>query len=97
LESYKNPENVERVFRGLNTDLLILPIRHQLGARVLIRMPAYYVTWRMQQKLARSCSKTTTPPPPAPPFVNRRRPWAWLISARPGTGLSRPRVSGHDR
>ncbi len=56
VESYKNLENVERVFRGLNTDLLIRPIRHRLAdrvrAHVLIRMLAYYVTWHMQQKLA---------------------------------------------
>ncbi len=56
VESYKGLENVERVFRGLNTDLLIRPIRHRLEdrvrARVLIRLLAYYVTWHMQQKLA---------------------------------------------
>jgi len=56
VESYKALENVERVFRGLNTDLLIRPIRHRLAGRVrahvLIRMLAYYVTWHMQQKLA---------------------------------------------
>ena len=56
VESYKALENVERVFRGLNTDLLIRPIRHRLAARVrahvLIRLLAYYVTWHMQQRLA---------------------------------------------
>jgi hypothetical protein len=56
VESYKALENVERVFRGLNTDLLIRPIRHRLEERVkahvLIRMLAYYVTWHMQQRLA---------------------------------------------
>jgi hypothetical protein len=56
VESYKALENVERVFRGLNTDLLIRPIRHRLEdrvrAHVLIRMLAYYVTWHMQQRLA---------------------------------------------
>jgi hypothetical protein len=56
VESYKALENVERVFRGLNTDLLIRPIRHRLTdrvrAHVLIRMLAYYITWHMQQKLA---------------------------------------------
>jgi len=55
VESCKNLENVERVFRGLNTDLLIRPIRHRLAdrvrAHVLIRMLAYYVTWHMQQRL----------------------------------------------
>ena len=56
VESYKALENVERVFRGLNTDLLIRPIRHRLASRVrahvLIRLLAYYVTWHMQHKLA---------------------------------------------
>jgi hypothetical protein len=56
VESYKALENVERVFRGLNTDLLIRPIRHRLEdrvrAHVLIRLLAYYVTWHMQQRLA---------------------------------------------
>jgi len=54
-ESYKGLENAERVFRGLNTDLLIRPVRHRLEERVkahvLTRMLAYYVTWHMQQKL----------------------------------------------
>jgi hypothetical protein len=56
VESYKALENVERVFRGLNTDLLIRPIRHRLAPRVrahvLIRLLAYYVTWHMQRRLA---------------------------------------------
>ena len=56
VESYKALENVERVFRGLNTDLLIRPIRHRLEdrvrAHVLILLLAYYVTWHMQHKLA---------------------------------------------
>lgn len=62
---------VERVFRGLNTDLLIRPIRHRLAGRVrahvLIRLLAYYVTWHMQQNSRPCCSRTTTPPPPGPP------------------------------
>jgi Transposase DDE domain len=56
VESCKALENVERVFRGLNTDLLIRPIRHRLAPRVrahvLIRLLAYYITWHMQQRLA---------------------------------------------
>jgi hypothetical protein len=56
VDSYKALENVERVFRGLNSDLLVRPIRHRLQdrvrAHVLIRMLAYYVTWHMQQRLA---------------------------------------------
>jgi hypothetical protein len=34
VEAYKGLENVERVFRGLNSDLLIRPIRHRLEDRV---------------------------------------------------------------
>ena len=65
VESYKALENVERVFRGLNTDLLIRPIRHRLAERVpahvLIRMLAYYVTWHMQHKLAPMLFKDDDP------------------------------------
>jgi DDE family transposase len=65
VESYKALENVERVFRGLNTDLLIRPIRHRLvdrvRAHVLIRMLAYYVTWHMQQRLAPMLFKDDDP------------------------------------
>jgi hypothetical protein len=78
VESYKSLENVERVFRGLNSDLLIRPIRHRLKdrvrAHVLIRMLAYYVTWHMQQRLAAmlfkdhdpAAGKTARPSPVAP-------------------------------
>jgi len=65
VESYKALENVERVFRGLNTDLLIRPIRHRLAdrvrAHVLIRMLAYYATWHMQQRLAPMLFKDDDP------------------------------------
>src|SRR6266571_3468284 len=65
VESYKALENVERVFRGLNTDLLIRPIRHRLAGRVrahvLIRMLAYYLTWHMQQRLAPMLFKDDDP------------------------------------
>jgi hypothetical protein len=65
VESYKALENVERVFRGLNTDLLIRPIRHRLEdrvkAHVLIRMLAYYATWHMQQRLAAMLFKDDDP------------------------------------
>jgi hypothetical protein len=78
VESYKALENVERVFRGLNSDLLIRPIRHRLEdrvkAHVLIRMLAYYVTWHLQQRLAPmlfkdddpAAGKATRPSPAAP-------------------------------
>jgi hypothetical protein len=65
VESCKGLENVERVFRGLNTDLLIRPIRHRLEdrvrAHVLIRLLAYYVTWHMQHKLAPMLFKDDDP------------------------------------
>src|SRR5262249_10609181 len=65
VESYKALENVERVFRGLNTDLLIRPIRHRLArpvpAHALIRMLAYYITWHMQHKLAPMLFKDDDP------------------------------------
>src|SRR5579875_2095360 len=65
VESCKALENVERVFRGLNTDLLIRPIRHRLAhrvrAHVLIRLLAYYVTWHMQDKLAPMLFKDDDP------------------------------------
>ncbi len=65
VDSYKALENVERVFRGLNTDLLIRPIRHRLEERVrahvLIRMLAYYVIWHMQQRLAPMLFKDDDP------------------------------------
>ena len=53
------------MFCGLNTDLLIRPIRHRLEARVkahvLIRMLAYYVIWHMQRKLAPMLFKDDDP------------------------------------
>jgi hypothetical protein len=65
VESYKALENVERVFRGLNTDLLIRPIRHRLAdrvrAHVLIRLLACHVTWHMQHKLAPMLFKDDDP------------------------------------
>jgi Transposase DDE domain len=65
VESYKALANVERVFRGLNTDLLIRPIRHRLEERVrahvLIRTLAYYVTWHMQHTLAPMLFKDDDP------------------------------------
>jgi hypothetical protein len=56
VERYKALEGVERVFRGLNTTLLVRPIRHRLEERVrahvFLRMLAYYVIWHMQERLA---------------------------------------------
>jgi len=85
VESYKALENVERVFRGLNTDLLIRPIRHRLAdrvrAHVLIRLLAYYVTWHIQQKLALMLFKDDDPAAaraarPSPVAPARRSPSA---------------------
>jgi hypothetical protein len=85
VESYKALENVERVFRGLNTNLLIRPIRHRLAGRVrahvLIRMLAYHVTWHMQQQLAPMLFKDDDPAAaraarPSPVAPARRSPSA---------------------
>jgi hypothetical protein len=85
VQSYKDLENVERVFRGLNTDLLIRPIRHRRPARVrahvLIRMLAYYLTWHMQQRLAPILFKDDDPAAgraarPSPVAPARRSPAA---------------------
>src|SRR4029453_6055393 len=76
--SLTRPGNVERVFRGLNSDLLIRPIRRRLEdrvrAHVLIRTLVYYVTWHMQHKLAPvlfkdddlAAAKAARPSPAAP-------------------------------
>src|SRR5215468_1243473 len=99
VESYKALENVERVFRGLNSDLLIRPIRHRLEdrvrAHVLIRMLAYYITWHMQQKLAPmlykdhdpAAGKATRPSPAAPA---RRSPAALAKAASKATTSGAP-------
>src|SRR6266705_2369327 len=56
VSSYKALANVERVFRGFNTDLDIRPIRHRTAERVrthvFLRMLCYYVTWHMNNRLA---------------------------------------------
>src|SRR6266508_3732077 len=56
VSSYKALSNVERVFRGFNTDLDIRPIRHRTEERVrthvFLRMLSYYVTWHMNNRLA---------------------------------------------
>ena len=99
MESYKALENVERVFRGLNTDLLIRPIRHRLAERVrahvLIRMLAYYVTWHMQHKLAPMLFKDDDPAParaarPSPVAPARRSPSALAKDATKATGGGQP-------
>jgi hypothetical protein len=90
VESYKALENVERVFRGLNTDLLIRPIRHRLEdrvkAHVLIRMLAYYITWHLQHKLAPMLFKDDDPAAgraarPSPVAPARRSPAALAKAA----------------
>ena len=56
VSSYKALSQVERVFRGFNTDLDIRPIRHRSEQRVrthvFLRMLSYYVTWHMEDRLA---------------------------------------------
>ena len=54
--SYKELENVERAFRGFNSELDVRPIRHRLAdrvrAHVFLRMLSYYVAWHMKEALA---------------------------------------------
>ena len=99
VESYKALENVERVFRGLNTDLLIRPIRHRLAPRVrahvLIRLLAYYVTWHMQDKLAPMLFKDDDPAAaraarPSPVAPARRSPSALAKDATKHTAGGGP-------
>jgi len=99
VESYKALENVERVFRGLNTDLLIRPIRHGLAPRVrahvLIRLLAYYVTWHMQHKLAPMLFKDDDPATaraarPSPVAPARRSPSAQAKDATKVTAGGQP-------
>lgn len=56
VSAYKALAGVERVFRGLNTDLGIRPIRHRnenrVRTHVFLRMLSYYVTWHMENRLA---------------------------------------------
>jgi hypothetical protein len=97
--SYKALENVERVFRGLNTDLLIRPIRHRLEdrvkAHVLIRMLAYYTTWHMQQRLAPMLFKDHDPAAgkaarPSPVAPAQRSPAARAKAATKATADGGP-------
>jgi hypothetical protein len=99
VESYKALENVQRVFRGLNTDLLIRPIRHRLEdrvkAHVLIRLLAYYVTWHMQQRLAPMLFKDDNPAAaraarPSPVAPARRSPSARAKDATKHTADGQP-------
>ena len=56
VSSYKALANVERVFRGFNTDLDIRPVRHRtedrVRAHVFLRMLSYYVSFHMERQLA---------------------------------------------
>ena len=99
VQSYKALENVERVFRGLNSDLLIRPIRHRLEdrvrAHVLIRMLAYYVTWHMQRRLAPMLFKDDDPAAgkaarPSPVAPARRSPAALAKAATKATADGGP-------
>jgi hypothetical protein len=99
VQSYKALENVERVFRGLNTDLLIRPIRHRLEdrvkAHVLVRLLAYYVTWHMQQRLAPMLFKDDDPAAaraarPSPVAPARRSPTARAKDATKHTADGAP-------
>ena len=99
VESYKALAGVERVFRGLNTDLLIRPIRHRLEdrvkAHVLIRTLACYVTWHMQQQLAPMLFKDDDPAAgkaarPSPVAPAQRSPAALAKAATKATAGGGP-------
>jgi hypothetical protein len=99
VDSYKALANVERVFRGLNSDLLVRPIRHRLEdrvrAHVLIRMLAYYVTWHMQQRLAPMLFKDDDPAAgkaarPSPVAPAQRSPSARAKAATKATADGGP-------
>ena len=99
MQSCKALENVERVFRGLNTDLLIRPIRHRLEdrvrAHVLIRMLACYATWHMQHKLAPVLFKDDHPAVgkaarPSPVAPAQRSPTAQAKAATKTTQAGEP-------
>jgi hypothetical protein len=78
VSSYKALAQVERAFRGFNTDLDIRPIRHRtetrVRAHVFLRMISYYITWHMQARLApilftdddRATAQAARPSPVAP-------------------------------
>ena len=88
VESYKALENVERVFRGLNTDLLIQPIRQvapRVRAQVLIRLLAYYVTWHLQQSSRPGPAPRRSTPPPLARSSQSGRP----ARRSPGPGQDR--------
>jgi hypothetical protein len=84
------------VFRGLNTDLLIRPIRHRLAdrvrAHVLIRTLAYYVIWHMQQKLAPILFKDDNPA-----TARAARPSPVAPAGRSPSALAKDRHQGHRR
>jgi len=65
VSSYKSLSNVERVFRGFNTDLDIRPIYHRAERRVrvhvFLRMLSYYVSFHMNQALAPMLFKDDDP------------------------------------
>ncbi len=65
VSSYKALAQVERVFRGLNADLDIRPIRHRTAERVrahvFLRMLSYYVSWHMAERLAPMLFKDDDP------------------------------------
>lgn len=65
VSSYKSLANVERVFRGFNTDLDIRPIRHRNEGRVRVHvflaMLSYYVSFHMARTLSPMLFKDDDP------------------------------------
>jgi hypothetical protein len=94
VSSYKGLSNIERAFRGFNTDLDIRPIRHRsadrVRAHVFLRILSYYVSWHMQARLAPMLFKDDDPHAgealrPSPVAPAQRSPKALNKAARKRT------------
>jgi transposase len=53
VSAYRSPADIERVFRGFNTDRDVRPIRHRSEARVrvrvFLRMLSYYAPFQFER------------------------------------------------
>jgi Transposase DDE domain len=98
VSSYKSLAQVERAFRAFNTDLDIRPIRHRtetrVRAHVFLRMLSYYITWRMQARLAPllftdddKAAAQAARPSPAAPAARSPRALAKAAAKRTGDDL----------
>lgn len=100
VSSYKSLWNIERVFRGFNTDLPIRPIRHETeeGVRchVFLRMLSYYVSFHMANSLAAMLFKDDdqegTKALQDSPVSPAKRSYGAIVKARSKHTLSRDKV-----